>query len=436
MRPHKFAAPLLALLLTLAGGTARAQSAAPSASAPPPAAAPSANSPHGGGGGLPNGMFEPPPDTADADDRLPEGTIEISILDGDNRPVPRTNVTLGVLHQSVAKGESREHKNAATSDAGIVTFDHLEPGSGIAYRVSVAAEGATFAATPFQLPLGKGFKVGLHVYPVTHDINQALVVMQSILYAEMKDDRVQLQQALTVYNFGRVAWVPSDLILGLPENFTALSGTQQMSDIGVDPIEKQGARIRGTFAPGRQDIEFRWQIPYGGEKDVTIRETLPPHIADARVIAAASQQMRLVVEGFPEAQSHNDQQGQHVLVTEKQLRRDDPPLKEIHVELRDIPTPGPARVIATFLSGLGVLVGLGIAIATRQPAKSSARAKAEGKAERAELLAELEDLERAHRAGEIGPKTYDRARREIIDALARSLATRDGRDAPEKNAKA
>ena len=31
-------------------------------------------------------------------------------------------------------------------------------------------------------------------------------------------------------------------------------------------------------------------------------------------------------------------------------------------------------------------------------------------------------LGRAHAAGDIGPKTYERARRELIDAIARSLA--------------
>ncbi len=72
-------------------------------------------------------------------------------------------------------------------------------------------------------------------------------------------------------------------------------------------------------------------------------------------------------------------------------------------------------------------MGIGIALTTTRartrPAAKGAR-KAEGKAERAELLADLEDLERAHRAAEIGPKTYERARREIIDALARTLAAK------------
>jgi hypothetical protein len=376
---------------------------------------------HGGGAGGNPDVFEAPPDTVEDDARLPAGTIEVTLLDPDNKPLPNAGLTLGIMQQSVAKGESRKHVAGMTNDAGVARFDKLETGSGIAYRVTVLQDGATFAASPFNLPLGAGIKVGLHVYPVTHDVNQALVVMQVVAYVEMKDDRIQLQQAVSVYNFGRVAWVPSDIVLALPEGFTALNGTQQMSDVGVDPIEGKGARLRGTFAPGRHDAEFRWQLPYAGDKDVSFDIGLPPRVAVARVMAVASQQMRLVVSGFPEPEARTDNQGQRILVTEKQLRRDEAPVKSLSVEIRDLPTAGPARWIATSLSALGVLAGIGLS--GRKPHK---RTKAEGKAERSQLLAELEELERAHRSGEVGPKTYERARRELVDALARTLAKGDG----------
>jgi hypothetical protein len=245
------------------------------------------------------------------------------------------------------------------------------------------------------------------------------VVTQAVLYAEMKDDRVQLEQAITFYNLGRTAWVPDDLVLTLPEGFTALTSQQAMGGEGVDPVEKRGARIRGTFAPGQHTVDFRWQLPYAGESDVKFDETLPPNVAVARAMAAASQEMRLVVSGFPDAQPRVDSQGERILITERQMRREDPPLTKLHVELRDIPTQGPGRYIATLLAALGVLGGVGYAFSSRRAGASASGAKEQ----RARLLAELEDLERAHASGDIGPKTYERARRELIDAIARSLAT-------------
>jgi hypothetical protein len=363
-------------------------------------------------------IFQPPPDTNEEDPRVPRGSISISILNADNVALPGTPVTLGILHNSVAKGESREHKVGVADANGVVAFGNLSSGSGIAYRVSVVTDGATFWASPFSLPQDKGIRVQLHVYPVTHDIQTALVVTQVILYAEMKDDRVQVEQAITFYNLGRTAWVPDDLVLGLPEGFTALNSQQAMGGEGIDPVEKRGAKIRGTFGPGQHTVDFRWQLPYSGASEVSFDETLPPNVAVARAMAAASQGMKLVVSGFPEAQARSDAQGERILVTERQIRREDTPLTKIHFELRDIPTPGPGKWIATLLASLGVLAGVGYALVSRK----GIGAPAASTEHRTRLLANLEELERARATGDIGPKTYERARRELVDAIARTLA--------------
>ncbi len=374
---------------------------------------------HAGSAGSPQ-LFQPPPDTNDEDPRLPAGSIAITILNGDNAPIAGMPVTLGILHNSVAKGESREHKIGTSDALGGLSFAGLSSGSGIAYRVSVVTEGATFWATPFALPQDKGIRVQLHVYPVTHDIQKALVVTKALLYAEMKDDRVQIEEAITFYNMGRIAWVPDDLVLGLPDGFTALNGQQAMGGEGIEPVEKRGAKVRGTFGPGQHAIDFRWQLPYDGERDVTFDVSLPPHVAIAQAMAAASQDMRLVVSGFPEAQPRMSAQGERILISERQIRRDDPPLTKLHLELRDIPTPGPARFLATLLAGLGVISGLGYAFSARKSGTAKEGAT-RGKEHRERLLSDLEELERARAAGDIGPKTYERARRDLIDAIARSL---------------
>jgi hypothetical protein len=367
---------------------------------------------------MPN-VFEPTPDETNEDDRLPAGTIRVTILDGDNKPIPNAPVSLGILHNSVAKGESRQHVARDTNALGDAVFDQLETGAGVAYRVTSPRDGATFAALPFQLPQKKGMRVGLHVYPVARSLEDALIVMQGGIFLEMKDDRVQIEEAITVFNFGRTAWVPNDVVMELPETFTALSAGQQMSDTGVDAIDKKGARLRGTFGPGRQDVEFRWQLPYGGDKDVELDLGLPPHTAIVQVVAAASDKMKLEVPGFDAANTRTTQQGIRVLETQRSVRPSDTPLRKVHIALRDLPVAGPARIIATCLAGFGVVAGLGVAASMqRRP-----RSKRASKAERALLLEELEELERARQAGDVGPKTYERARKELIDALARTLGS-------------
>ncbi len=361
-----------------------------------------------------DGLYRAPPDQTLEDNALAEGTIRVTLVDPNDNPLPGTTVTLGVLQNSVAKGESRKHLTQPTDPAGDAFFRGLELGNGFAYRVSVAKEGATFAATPFVLGKSRGTHVILHVFPVTHDIKQAVVFFQGALFVDVKDDRVQIQQAFRVSNYGPVAWVPENLTIDLPEGNSAFNASQEMSDQGWDSTAK-GCKLRGTFPAGEADIGYSWQLPYSGEPTVSFEVMLPPHMASLVVRAAASQQMKLEVEGFPAADPDQDEQGNHLLVTGKQVKPEDPQLKRVKVTVRDLPTPGPGRWIATALAAMGVAIGLGMVT-------QSGQKKLAGKGARAALLEELVQLELAHAAGDVGPKTYERARRELIDGLARWLA--------------
>jgi hypothetical protein len=370
-------------------------------------------------GGVP-GMFKPPPDKTVEDASLPPNSITVELRDPDDKPIANEPVTLGSMQQSVAKGDSRSRKAQTTDERGQTTFTQLATGSGVSYRVSCVKDGATFAARPFPLAPNRAVRVTLHVYPVSRDVKQALVVFQGAIGVEVRDDRLQFEQLFEVGIFGRYAWIPNDLLIELPEGFTALNAQQSMSDQGIDPIDKKGARLKGTFGPGRHEIVFRWQLPWSGDKDVLADIGMPPHVASMRVIAMAGQGVRLSVDGFPAPTSDRDEQGQTRLVTEYHAGPNDAPLSRLRLSLLDLPTQGPARWIATACAALAVAFGL--VFATQSKKSGAGALRGDSKGVRAALLADLEELERAHRAGDVGPKTYERARREIIDAIARTLA--------------
>ena len=378
--------------------------------------------PHGGGapGG---GQGDAPEDGAMEDPSIPQGAVEVHIADPSGKPLPKTEVTLGIVYNSVAKGESRKRVSTVTDDVGTARFKDLDSGSGVAYRPMVLKDGATFSVPPFQLGPKSGIRALLHVYPVTSDLEQTLVVSQSMIYAEVKDDRIQVQQALKIYNFGKNAWIPpTDLIVALPDNYTAFATQQGMTDVGADAIPNKGLKLRGTFSPGQHVIEFKWQLPYTGEAEVKFDVGMPPHLAAARVIAPASKGMGMEVEGFEPTKISTDGMGQRALVTEKQLKRDDAPVKSIRVTIKGLPTEGSGKIIATMLALSGLVTGLVFGVRKPPPRNT--------KRERQQLLAALEGLEMGHRDGNIGPKTYERARRELIDELARTFAA----DAPRENA--
>jgi hypothetical protein len=409
--------------------TAPGTSAAASASAPAAATGlPAGHPPMGGGDdnphrgargeGMPPGMFEPPEDTEQEDPTLPPGTVAVDVRDADDKPMPGEMVTLGILVNSVAKGDSRRHEQATSDAAGRVVFSGLELASNIAYRISVVHAGGQFAAMPFQLQQAKTMRVVLHVYPVTNDLAGALVVCEVAVAAEVRDDRIQMEEAVTVYNLGRVAWVPGDVEIPLPEGATAFNAQTSMSDQGADEVGG-AARLHGTFGPGRGSVDYRFQVPWSGEKDVDMTVGMPPHVAIARVMMPASADIKLVAQGFPPAEVKRDQQGQTFLVSERHVRPEDSKLTSLALGIHDLPTLGPGRFYATLLAGAGVLLGLGLAFTARSRAPSATGG--DPRARRDSLLAELEELTLARARGDVGPKTYERARRDLLDAIAETL---------------
>ena len=374
--------------------------------------------PHGNAaaqGGLP-GMYRAPKDSEQEDPSLPVGSIAVDLRDADDKPVRGELVTLGELINSIANGDSRKHFQATTDENGRAAFTNLDIASNIAYRVSSGYEGGSFGATPFQIPQGKAIHVVLHVYQVVRDIRDALIVSEAAVAAEMKDDRIQVEEALTIYNLGRTAWQPDDVTMALPPEEKAFGAQPSMTGQGVD--ESSGAaKIHGTFGPGQTSIQFRWQLPWSSEKDVDFDIGLPPHTAIARVILAAAGDVKLSAAGFPPAEPRKNNQGQSFLVTEKQVRPDEGVLKSLSISIRDLPVPGPGRLVATGLASFGVIVGIllsglgGRNRKDRSPAQQKAR-----------ILEELLLLEEARAADEVGPQTYERARRGLLDALATVIA--------------
>ena len=413
-----------------AGSPPKTTTASPGESGPPrdgidphSAGAMDVADPHGGadphGSGNAAGGPKTPADTVSEDPALPKGTIDVEIRDENDRPRGQVPVLLGIVQNSVAKGENRQRLSASTSADGHVRWNNLEGGSQMAYRVSVTEGAAQFAARPFQLDPNKGTRVVLHTFPSTSDLATALVVMQSIVYVELKDDRVQVQQAFNIFNFGKMAWVPKDFVLPLPAGFTALTSSQQMSDQTVEAAEGRGAKVSGTFGPGQHSIEYRWQLPFGGEPNLDLGIGMPGNVAAARVMVVATSQMKVSVDGFPAMRAGRDGQGNNLLETEREMRRAEAPLRSVRIVLADIPGPGPLRLYAAGISTVGVLLGLSYASRSRKDHRGR---ETDRKKERERLLAELEELERAHRVGELGPRTYEKSRRELIDALARTLA--------------
>jgi hypothetical protein len=383
-----------------------------------PGGDPHGGDPHGGDphGGAGPGEAALPQDTVTDDPSLPAGTIVVTIKDAADKPVPRAPIKLGVLHSTVARGDTNEELAREADADGSARFDGLSTGSGHSYRVSTTRGAASYAYPPFGLGFKVGKRVALHSFEASGRLDSSmLVVMRSFLILSLHDDAIQVHELLTVMNMGKVSWL-ADQPFELPQGFKAFNKQEAEGDARVEEVPGSGAAIRGTFPPGQRDLEFSYQVPLEGEAVQTLKLRLPNRVSAARVAAEVSRTMTLEVKGFPAAKPVQGRDGKHVLLTDLAARQPGE-ASNLDITLGGLPTQGPGRWIAVALAALALIGGIAYFAQTRGALDEDAhRDLIEA---REALLGEIVALERAHKTGDIGPKTYARIRASLLDALAR-----------------
>jgi hypothetical protein len=380
---------------------------------------------HPGVTGAPGAMGHPElaghqtaPDNLVPAPELKTGTIEVSVLDADDHPVAGQDVRLGIMFNKVAEGESRSSRFGKTGPDGVARFEGLQNNSAYAYRVTVRTGVAEFAATPFNLKETGGMRVSLHVFPIVQDLSSAPIGIRGFFYIETRDEVFQVEGLFRVSNIGHAAWVPRDLLVGLPDGFKAFTGGESMFDSKFEAVEGRGARLVGTFPPGQRDLNFRFQVPKDAVSTAVFRFTPPPRAYEMRVIAVASTSMGLEVDGWEAPQTGVDPSGNRVLVTRKVAQRGQAAVGPFVVTLTGLPVPGPGRWIAIAIALAFVAAGAAAA-AGKWRLVSTERVQSDRARACDLLLDELVALNRAKDRGEVGPQTHERTQRALMDALAR-----------------
>jgi hypothetical protein len=246
-----------------------------------------------------------------------------------------------------------------------------------------------------------------------------------MLVVDPRDDAFQFEAMFQVFNVGSVTWVPDGVTLQLPKDYRAFNSEESMNDTRFIEETGRGARMVGTFSPGQHELTFRFQVPSDEKETAEFVVQLPPHVAELRVMVPAAREMRLEVQGFNPAEPMTGQDGRRLLVVQRQLRPGEPEMRDVAIRLSGIPTPSSGRWIAVGLALSVILAGLFLTARDQKgaglvPVKDGERAQKL-------LLNELVALERAFADKEIGPRTYDQARRALLDALTRLEARMPGK---------
>jgi len=361
----------------------------------------------------------PQADVNEPSPSLAPGTISATIISDQGVPLAGQQVRLGIMFQKIAEGESRSEKFAQADAEGRATFTELSRGSDYAYRVTVQSGAANYQTAPFNLKQDMGQSVVLRVFPSTSDSERAAFGMRGYLYVETRDDVFQFEALFRVFNVGQITWVPNDVVIKLPTGFKAFKAQEGMTDVHFEQVEGVGARLKGTFPPGQAEASFRFQLAKSNEDSLTFRMSVPPHVAEMRVIAEASSTMNLAVDDFQPPVATANQNGQRVLVSVKQLEKRNEVIKDFTATLSGIPTPGPGRWLALAIAGCMAIGGVFAARGAFDDAAGNSDVAADKKRARELLLRELLALETARREERIGPRSYQQSRVALIDAIAR-----------------
>lgn len=383
--------------------------------APAQAAEAAPQNPHGAAPhGMPGGG--PPQNLSMPDPSVPSGSVIVEVVDEESRPVRGAKVNLLSLFQSVAEGNTEDVTTKMTDENGSVRFDKLDDAIRFSYAVAVEDRGASYDVPSFRL--GKvGQRVRVHTFASTTDPREAFVGIQGYFTVQVNDDLLRIDGAYRVFNMGQKTWIPSGIFLHLPEDAEAVDAKLTAGDAGFEEAPK-GLKLVGSFPPGQKDLAFSFHVPNTNTETRTIAFSIPPHTVDLNVLIEQAPGMGLSVSpGFAPAESRVGRNEKKVLVTRRVLRPGDGQLSEIRIELSGLPVIGPGRWIATFVALFIALLGI---LATWMKRRESEAEKQEQRKKAQDtLVGEMLLLETAHQNGDIGPRTYEETRREILVALAR-----------------
>ena len=349
---------------------------------------------------------------------IPPGTLGMLIRDGEGNPFVGAAVKLFITRESIAEGNTESTKETTSDAQGRAGFVGLNTDSSYKYEAVVEQAGARYSTGPIRLRRESGQIAILYVFPTTENIEDTFVLTRMLYALQPREDIFQVDTILRIQNGGTKTWSPKNLYVELPPDAGAFRPPRTEGDIRA-VADKNRVHITGSFTPGQHELSFGFQLPNPRTPSITLDLKTVPHLTDARVFLEATDTMSLQVDGLRPAEKTRGQEGQNALMASADfLGSATPPPPSLRVAISGMPPRGQGNIIATIIAGLVVM--LGVAFAASRPDKGTASLTDEDRSRaKSLLLDELMALEKAFRAKEVGPKTYEHARKTLLDSIAR-----------------
>lgn len=359
------------------------------------------------------------------DPSLPAGSIVVQAQGLGPEDLATLEASLVEWHQ--AKDEATRTVRAKTRlDAtGSAQFTGLAASMDVSYGVVVEHEGVSHASPSFRLGARAGKRVPIRVFPVTTNMDEALVGVRAILYLEPRDQHVYVEQLFQFTNLSGHTWRAHPMPVQLPANALTLVEAEPPGPLEVKPVPGNGVMIEGLVPPGTTDVTFQYQLPYPSSDTLSLDVGMPPRVGSVRVMAGLGPGLSLHVAGLGPPSATRNEQGQRLLLVEHAVPAGADQVEKLSLAVSGLPTGLLARQLGIGLTFLLMVGGIAAAVVGRRRVSEDPSPQSTTR-EREALLDDIRRLEERLAGGKVSRPQYESDRNALLDRLAETFRETSG----------
>jgi len=297
------------------------------------------------------------------------GTLELTVLAADGKPIPEVAVELGRPKHG---GGGIETVRSVTDKSGVVHFENLESGKDAPYAAVIERDGMR-VGTPAFVPDDQRGAVGeIRLPGKTSELSALRISSGTRMMVELREDAIAVLQNLVVENTSAQVFDPGPrgLFIPLPEGFTG--GEKLPGGAEIDIKEGVGAFLHGLLPPAPSpgavaSVRVGYVLTTHGTSDFNIVQPMPLGLQGALVMVPVDFAVTLSAPGLQSRPAERDDNGNDLRMYEMEPVA---PGQALRLTVAGLPARDhTGQWIAGVLAGLLVATGF---VASRRPRQAAA----------------------------------------------------------------
>jgi hypothetical protein len=303
----------------------------------------------------------------EARDGLKDGTVDVTVLTEEGKPIPGIGVDLGRTQHG---GGGVDFVHAVSDASGVAHFTDLKSGDGSAYAAVIERDGIRVGTPAFTLDAKRGTVGEIRMPGRTHDLSALRISSSSRMMVELREDAIGVLQNLLVENTSDKIFDPGPrgLYIPLPDGF---SGAEKLAGgVELEIKEGSGAYLHAMLPPAQSpgtiaSVRVGYLLATHETPTFEIVQPMPLGLEGALVLIPSEYAISVSAPGLRARPPERDDNGNELHMFELAAV---PPGQALHLTVLGLPTRHQAgKWIAAVLASLIVAAGF---VTARRPRKA------------------------------------------------------------------